>query len=125
MPCCDRTSRRRSGTRQFVAVCCLVVGLGGRPCSLPAAEPVRLTQDGRFKCSPVVCAEGREIVYAELANPTLYRLMKLTIEDSTSRPLHPEAKTSEFEPAFSTAGINAAFMRTSADTRVYMMIADK
>jgi Tol biopolymer transport system component len=89
---------------------------------LLADEPVRLTQDGRFKCSPVVCAEGREIVYAELANPTLYRLMKLTIQDGTSRPLHPDAQTSEFEPAFSADGKVFAFLRTSGVLRVNLMI---
>jgi WD40 repeat protein len=87
-----------------------------------AAEPVRLTQDGRFKCSPVVCAGGREIVYAELANPTLYRLMKLNLEDGMTRPLHPEAQTSEFEPAFSADGKFFAYLRTSVVLRVNLVI---
>jgi len=53
-----------SGTWLFAAVCCVLVGLLGRPFWLLAAEPVRLTQDGRFKMQPRSCvAEGREIVY--------------------------------------------------------------
>ncbi|MFN0056079.1 MAG: TolB family protein [Planctomycetales bacterium] len=83
---------------------------------------MRLTSDGRFKCSPVVCAAGREIVYTELADPTLYRLMKLTVADRTTRPLHADAKTSEFEPAFSSDGKMFAFLRTSGTLRVNLVV---
>ncbi len=98
------------------------MAFGGRAAQSVAAEPVRLTQDGRFKCSPVVCAEGREIVYTELANPTLYRLMKLTLSDGSTRPLHLEAQTSEFEPAFSADGKRFAFLRTSGVLRVNLVV---
>ena len=71
---------------------------------LHAAEPVQLTRDGRLKLATAVCSAGREVVYCELANPTLYRLMKLNLEDRTSQPLHPKADTSEFDPMFAADG---------------------
>jgi Tol biopolymer transport system component len=80
--------------------------------SVGAAEPTRLTDDGRLKFSPVFCAEGREIVYVELIDPTRYQLRRLKLGEHTSSPLHAEARTSEFEPAFSLDGQVYAYMKT-------------
>ena len=119
----SRSSALRRRTSRLIAVVgwALVQFFTSSICS-KAAEPVRLTFDGRFKCSPVACADGREIIYSELADPTLYRLMKLTVADGKSRPLHADAKTSEFEPAFSADGKFFAFLRTSGTLRVNLVI---
>ena len=113
----------RRMTRQIVSVVCQAnLFLGWNIVSALAAEPTRLTHDGLFKCTPVICSAGREIVYSEFTNPTLYRLMKLSIEEGITRPLHPEAQTSEFEPAFSVDGKLFAYLRTSGVLRVNLMI---
>src|SRR5258708_7077464 len=113
MRCCDGR-----GLRLFVAL----VAIGGGACV--ADEPLRLTNDGRLKFSPVVCNGGREIVYVELANPTLYRLTRLTLADGSTVPLHEGAQTSEFEPAFSTDGKTYAYLKTSGVLRVNLVIQE-
>jgi TolB protein len=90
-----------------------------------AAEPIRLTHDGRFKFGPVFTGSGREIVYVELATPTLYRLMRLNLDDGTTAALHSEATTSEFDPAFSTDGKVYAFLRTVGALRVNLVIHER
>lgn len=99
-----------------------MVALAGGTCA--ADEPVRLTHDGRLKFSPVVASGGREIVYVDLANPTLYRLTRLNLADGTTVPLHADAQTSEFEPAFSTDGKVYAYLKTSGVLRVNLVIQE-
>lgn len=115
MPCCSR------GITFAVAV--LIIA-GSAP-GTRATEPVRLTRDGRLKFSPVVTAAGNEIVYVELANPTLYRLTRLSLKDGTTRPVHSDAQTSEFDPAYSHDGKMFAFLRTSGVLRVNLVIQDE
>jgi dipeptidyl aminopeptidase/acylaminoacyl peptidase len=91
----------------------------------PAAGMAQLTHDGRFKCTPVACGARDEVVYAELADPTLYRLMKLNLKDGATGALRPEAKTSEFEPAFSADGKVFAYLKTSGVLRVNLVIQDE
>lgn len=80
--------------------------------SLFAAEPQRLTNNGRLKFSPVVCKGGEEIVYVELVNPTLYQLRRLVLSDGRDEPLHPQATTSEFEPAWAVDDKCYAYLKT-------------
>jgi TolB protein len=105
-----------------LVVLAAMVALGGGTCA--AEEPVGLTHDGRLKFSPVVCSGGREIVYVELANPTLYRLTRLKLEDGSTTPLHADAQTSEFEPAFSADGKTYAYLKTSGVLRVNLVIQE-
>jgi Tol biopolymer transport system component len=107
---------------RLIALFSAMVALGGANC--PAGEPVRLTTDGRLKFSPVVCNGGRDIVYVELANPTLFRLMRLNLADGSTRPLHADAQTSEFEPAFSGNGKIYAYLKTSGVLRVNLVIQE-
>lgn len=105
-------------TLRFAAVVCWL-SAGAR-----AAEPVAVTHDGLFKFSPVFCEEGRAIVFAELETPMLYRLVRLNLADGSTRPLHPEAKTSEFDPAFSADGKRFAFLKTVGTLRIHLQIAE-
>ena len=92
--------------------------------ALHAADPVQLTRDGRLKLATAVCSAGREVVYCELANPTLYRLMKLNMQHRTSQPLHPKAGTSEFDPMFAADGKSYAFLKTVGVLRAAILIHD-
>src|SRR5947207_748320 len=73
----------------------LVLSLLAGP--LSAAEPIRLTTDGKLKYSPVFLNGGKEIVYHDLEKPELYRLQRLNIATRTVEPVHPKAASSEFE----------------------------
>jgi dipeptidyl aminopeptidase/acylaminoacyl peptidase len=75
------------------------------------SEPQRLTTDGRLKFSPVFINAG-ELAYTDFADPTLYRLQRLKLEDRSIEPLHPDAKTSELELTFSRDGKFCAFVQT-------------
>lgn len=90
-----------------------------------ADEPIQLTRDGRFKFGPVFADAGRELVYAELATPMLYRLMRLNVTDGSIEAVRPEATTSEFDPAFSADGKVFAFLRTVGTLRVNLEIHER
>ena len=88
----------------------------------PAAELEQLTHDGRQKFSPVFRDGGRELVFVELVNPTLYQIRRLTLATGTSEPLHPTAPASEFEPAWSADGECYAFLKTRSALSVSIVV---
>jgi len=85
---------------------------------------IRLTDDGRLKASPVFCDGGREIVYVELATPSLYRLMRLKLADRSIAPVHADANTSELDPAFSADGKVFCHLKAVGVLRVSLEIFD-
>ncbi len=89
-----------------------------------SGEPVQLTHDGRLKFSPVFFEQGDSLIYVELATPMLYRLMRLKLDSGTAEPLHPAAKTSEFEPAVSADGKVYAYLKTVGVLRVNLEIQE-
>ena len=88
------------------------------------SEPLRLTNDGRLKFSPVFISAG-ELVYTDFVDPTLYRLQRLKLDDRSIAPLHPEAKTSEFEPTFSHDGEICAFVQTKGVLSLSLVIRNR
>lgn len=91
-----------------------------------AAEPRRLTSDGRVKRDPIfVGADGKTIVYAVLEKPTQLRLMKLTIPDGTPEPVHPSETRSEFEPAASPDGRFLSFVQNRGNLSLALVIEDR
>jgi len=89
-----------------------------------AAEPTRLTQDGRLKFSPTFSADGESIVYAELETPALYRLQRLRLADGAIEPVHENAPTSQFEPVYSADGRHFAFLHTRGTLSVSVVVRD-
>ena len=90
-----------------------------------AAEPQRLTHDGRQKSSPVFRDEGRELVYVEFADPTLFQLRRLVLADGTTELLHPKSTSAEFEPAWSADGENYAHLKLRGVLSVSIVVRDK
>src|SRR5262245_58020806 len=107
----------------WVVLCCAIIALGGR--TAWSREPVRITHDGRLKFSPVAVGLRSEIIYCELADPTLYRITRLTLADGKTRPLNPDAQTSEFEPAVSADGKGIAYLKTVGALRVNLVMQDE
>ncbi|MER3415568.1 MAG: hypothetical protein C4297_05060 [Gemmataceae bacterium] len=88
------------------------------------AEPVPLTQDGQLKFAPVVLRDGQEIVYSVQTGPALKSLMRLRVAERSVEPLHPAAKTSEFEAAFSPDGRYCAFVQSQGNLNLKLIIRD-
>jgi Tol biopolymer transport system component len=89
------------------------------------AQPERLTSDGRLKFSPVFRDGGRELIFSELATPSLYQIRRLVLSDGTNEPLHGTASTSEFEPSWSRDDECYAFLKTRSALSVSVMVCDR
>lgn len=101
-----------------------VAGLGFGQ-MLAAAEPIRLTTDGRVKRDPVFSKpDGSELLFVVLERPKQLRLMKLTLASSKAESLHPDETRSEFEPAVSRDGRFLAFVQNRGNLSLAMVIKD-
>jgi TolB protein len=119
-----RRRRRETALERFLLtiLCCLLAAIGP---SATAAELEQLTHDGRLKFSPVFREAGKELVFAELVNPTLYQLRRLVLADGVNEPLQAGSSTSEFEPAWSADGECYAFCKTRSALSVSVVVCDK
>src|SRR3990172_11167343 len=106
-------------------VLAILFGLFAAGATASAAEPERLTHDGRQKFTPVFHDGGKELVFAELVNPTLFQLRRLVLADGTNEPLHADASTSEFEPAWSSDGECYAYLKTRSALSVSIVVRNK
>lgn len=105
-----------------IAACCLAFFVR----TASAGESARqLTHDGRQKFTPIFRSGGREVVFVELVNPTLFQIRRLVLADGTNEPLHANAPTSEFEPAWSADGECYAFLKTRSALNVSVVVRDK
>lgn len=90
-----------------------------------AAEPIRLTTDGRVKRDPVFLKpDGSELLFSVLDQPKQLRLMKLTLASGKVEPLHSEETRSEFEPAVSRDGRYLAFVQNRGNLSLALVIKD-
>lgn len=87
-------------------------------------EPVRLTTDGTLKQDPVFLKTGEELVYTVLESPVQMRLMRLKPGDKAATKLHPDATTSEFEATFTADAATYAFVRSSGNLNMKLVIRD-
>lgn len=117
MPCCKRTS----GFGVLALLLCSLTP-GSRTA---AAEPQRLTHDGRQKSSPVFRDAGREIVYAEFADAKLFQLQRLVLADGKTEPLHADSTAAEFEPTWSADGECYAHLKLRGVLSIGIIVRDK
>ena len=106
---------------------CLALFAVALLCSRPASgvEPQRLTTDGRVKRDPVFLnPQGTELLYVLHDKPNRLRLMKLTLKDGLSAPLHPDETRSEFEPAVSSDGRYLAYVQNRGNLTLAMVVHD-
>ncbi len=89
-----------------------------------AAEPLRLTNDGRLKLDPRWIDGGKAVVYAVAENPIVMRLERLDLTNGRATALHPEASTSQFEADFSPDGRYEALVELRGVTNVKLLIRD-
>lgn len=90
-----------------------------------AADPARLTKDGRLKRDPVFLKpDGSELIYVVLEKPNQLRLMKLTVASGEVVPVHPDETRSEFEPTVSRDGRYLAFVQNRGNLSLALVIKD-
>ena len=90
-----------------------------------AADPLQLTHDGRQKSSPVFRDGGRELVYVDFTDPTLFQLRRLVLADGTNELLHPESTSAEFEPIWSADGERYAHLKLRGVLSVSIVVRDR
>lgn len=98
---------------------CLIVATAS------AAEPQRLTHDGRQKSSPVFRDNGREVIFVEFSDPTLFQLRRLVLADGKNELLHADAPAAEFEPTISADGECYACCKLRGVLSVSIIVRDK
>ncbi len=109
-------------SRISMVIACMLLAAG---MAAQAVELEQLTHDGRLKFSPLFRDGGKELVFVELVNPTLYQIRRLVLADGANEPLHAHASTSEFEPACSADGASYAFLKTRGALSVSIVIRDR
>lgn len=90
-----------------------------------AADPLRLTHDGRQKSSPVFRDEGRELIYVDFADPTLFQLRRLLLADGTNELLHSGSTAVEFEPTWSADGERYAHLKLRGVLSISIVVRDR
>lgn len=90
-----------------------------------ASEPRRLTVDGRQKSSPLFVNEGREVVYVDFADSTLYQLRRLELSTGKIERLHPDATAAEFEPARSRDSQTYAHLKLRGTLSIGIVVRDQ
>lgn len=90
-----------------------------------AAEPQRLTQDGRQKSSPVFHDGGKEIIYAEFTDAKLFQLRRFVLGDNKTEPLHADSTAAEFEPTWSFDGQCYAHLKLRGVLSIGIIVRDK
>ncbi|MBX9788897.1 MAG: hypothetical protein K2Y37_08260 [Pirellulales bacterium] len=102
-----------------MTVCCLPwAGIAG------AAEPARVTHDGRLKRDLRIVENGRAVVYAVVESQTMTSLMHVELPAGTPTRLHPMAATSQIEAAFSPDGRFRAWVEFRGVTNVKLLLRD-
>jgi Tol biopolymer transport system component len=109
---------RRVAAALFI-VCTLLLA------PVSAAELERLTHDGRQKLSPTFRDAGREVVFVEFVDPTLFQIRRLTLADGRIEPLHPNATASEFEPAWSADGEYYAYCKLRGVLSISIVVRNR
>ena len=93
------------------------------PGSLPAAEPQRLTTDGKLKFAPVFVGT-REVVFAVHDVPNLVALKRLKLQEGTQERLHQALTAHQYDPVFSADGRYHCFALSSTSPQLVLVIQD-
>jgi TolB protein len=90
---------------------------------VPAAEPQRLTSDGKLKFAPVFVGP-REVVFAVHDVPNLVALKRLKLADGPAERLHPALTAHQYDPAFSADGRYHCYALSSTSPQLVLVIQD-
>ena len=93
--------------------------------ALKAAEPVRLTTDGRMKFTPVFVDGDTTLTYVDFENPKVFRLKSLDWKTRQVKAIHEAAPAPEFDPAYSADRNYFAFLRATGGLQVSLVIRNR
>ncbi|MFT5526959.1 MAG: Tol biopolymer transport system component [Pirellulaceae bacterium] len=80
-----------------------------------AAEPVRLTTDGRVKRDPVVWHDGKQVTYSTVTDEGVSRLMRLDLTDGSTALFHAKETLPDRELTVSADGSIYAYVYVTPD----------
>jgi Tol biopolymer transport system component len=92
--------------------------------AVSAAEPRRLTHDGRLKLAPVFISGGREIAYSVHDIPNRVTLMRLRLADETETRMLPDTELHQFDVDISRDGRYVVFARSATSPQLTLVIKD-
>src|SRR5262245_4617674 len=93
----------------IMALACFATMVAG---SASAADPVRLTFDGRLKQDPVFTKNGEQLYYVEQASAVQLRIVRRNMADGQTVAVHENETKSEYEPSMSPDGRWLAFIQS-------------
>jgi|SRR5579863_5500161 len=89
-----------------------------------AAEPRRLTSDGRLKLAPVFLDDGAEIAYPVHDIPNRLTLMRLTLADGSQVRMFPEIEQHLLDVTVSRNGRYVVLARAATSPQLPLVIKD-
>lgn len=89
-----------------------------------AADPERLTTDGRLKQDPVFARGGADLYYVDQPTAVQLRVVRRTMADGTTVPVHPEQTKAEYEPTVSADGRWLAVVSSRGNLSLALVIED-
>jgi TolB protein len=89
-----------------------------------AAEPRRLTSDGKFKLELQFVEEGEAIVYSLEEKPTVWSSMRLRLADGIASRVNEESGQSQFATSFSRDGRRYAYLQNTGNLHIVLVVRD-
>ena len=123
---CERNHAGESGgvSPRILSSSIMLLLVAGSFYLLGAAEPRRLTHDGRAKQDPVFASQGEAIDFAVYESQIQISLVRLQLANGEQTRINPKANTSEFEPAYSRNGTHMAFVQSRGNLNLKLVIRD-
>jgi len=89
-----------------------------------AAEPVRLTNDGKMKQDLCFTHDTQELIYSVLKTPQLIKLQRLNIDSGTIEDFHTSANTNEIYIDFAKDMKHYAYIRNDGNLHTVLQVQD-
>ncbi len=123
--CSKQFDKNGNGMRNMPAIFktafLILIGLAS---SAIAAEPRRLTDDGRLKLAPVFLGDGDEIAYAVHDVPNRVTLFRLKLADGSQARMFPEIEQHLLDVTMSRNGRYVVFTRAATSPQLPLVIRD-
>ncbi len=115
MSCFDNLPRLRIYPSALIVFTCMGLLYGKLPATAGAAEPVRLTTDGRVKRDPIVWPDGKQVTYSTVTDEGVSRLMRLDLADGSTALFHPDENLPDRELTVSANASVYAYVYVTPD----------